>query len=98
MAPHQSNSITETGELLSFLHDNTKDKLSGNDMDSLTATFKGNENSTGQFGADGISSFVNDITALLKAFTTSYGNSQQLIDNFISQMQIQYEIKVTVVQ
>ena len=39
---------------------------------------------------------MNDITAFLKAFQSSNGKSQQLIDNFVKTMQEQYGIKVTV--
>ncbi|MGN6342846.1 MAG: hypothetical protein ACTHML_17865 [Ginsengibacter sp.] len=98
MAPHQSNFITEPGNLFAFSQDHTKDMLSGNDMDGLEAAFKSNENSPGALGSHSTSSFVNDITAFLKAFQSSNGNSQQLIDSFVKTMQEQYGINVIVKQ
>jgi RHS repeat-associated protein len=98
MAPHQSNSINESSDLNAYSHDHTKDWLSGNDMKGLKRAFTSNENSPGAMGSHSTSSFVNDITAFLKAFQSSNGNSQQLINDFIKLMQNQYGVKVTVVQ
>jgi len=98
MAPHQSNFITEPGNLFAFSQDHRNDRLSGNDMNGIKAAFSSNENSPGAMGSHSTSSFVNDLTAFLQAFQSSNGDASKLINNFVLLMQNQYGVKVTVKQ
>jgi hypothetical protein len=96
MAPHQSDFISEPGNLNAYSHDHDNDLLSENDMGDLKATFESDETSPGVLGSHSTSSFVNDISAFLRAYQSSHGNTQKLIDNFVTTMQDQYGIEVTV--
>ncbi len=98
MASHQSNDITEPGNLFAFSQDHSWDGLSGDDMTGLKAAFKSDENSPGALGSHSTSSFVNDINAFTQAFKSSNGDSKKLINNFVKLMQNQYGVKVTVSQ
>ena len=95
MASHQSNFIKEPGGLNAYSQDHTWDPFSGNDMDGLKGAFTSNETSPGTLGSHATASFVKDITAFTKAFAANGNNSEQLINDFIKNMQA-YGIKVTV--
>jgi len=98
MAPHQSNFIKEPGNLFAFSQDHKWDGLSGNDMEGLQAAFTSDENSPGAMGSHSTSSFVKDITAFLKAFQSSNGNADDLINKFVKMMKDQYGVTVKVAQ
>jgi hypothetical protein len=100
MAPHQSWGIDMPAGVNSWGQGHHYDLLSGGYMSGTKGFFASNEKD-GWFpviAQHSTSSFVNDITAFLKAWQGSKGNHKKLINNFIRMMQQQYGIKVTVTQ
>ncbi|KGE87951.1 MAG: RHS repeat-associated core domain-containing protein [Phaeodactylibacter xiamenensis] len=94
LAPHQSWAVDATDGVPSYSFHHNDDKLSGNSMEGVLGAFSSGIGN-GTMEAHGVSSFVNEVGAFLSSYNSN-GASQATINDFVSKMQNQYGIKVTV--